>query len=123
MKNTKFLRVAALLIAVIMMMSLCLVSCDDGENAETTPAETTPSATTPAETTPAETTSTSPDAPQNPTVDVTTAAGIAALLNANLADLIPTIPEDGEQGGEQGGIGNIGDIMGFRVQFLLELRV
>ncbi|MBR3964125.1 MAG: hypothetical protein IKJ80_01820 [Clostridia bacterium] len=112
MKNTKFLRVAALLIAVIMMMSLCLVSCDDGENAETTPAETTPSATTPAETTPAETTSTSPDAPQNPTVDVTTAAGIAALLNANLADLIPTIPEDGEQGGEQGGIGNIGDIMG-----------
>jgi hypothetical protein len=111
MKNTKFLRVAALLMAVIMMMSFCLVSCDDGENAETTPADTTPAATTPAETTPAETTPATTTPPANPDADVSTAAGVAALLNANLSGMIPTVP-DGEQGGEQGGIGNIGDIMG-----------
>lgn len=112
MKNTKFLRVAALLVAVIMMMSLCLVSCDDGENAETTPADTTPAATTPAETTPAETTPATTTPPANPDADVSTAAGVAALLNANLSGMIPTVPDGGEQGGEQGGIGNIGDIMG-----------
>ena len=114
MKNTKFLRVAALLMAVIMMMSFCLVSCDDGENAETTPADTTPAATTPAETTPADTTNTSGGELANPDADVSTAAGVAALLNANLSGMIPTVP-DGEQGGEQSGvgnIGNIGDIMG-----------
>ncbi len=115
MKNTKFLRVAALLMAVIMMMSFCLVSCDDGENAETTPADTTPAATTPAETTPADTTNTSGGELANPDADVSTAAGVAALLNANLSGMIPTVPEGGEQGGEQSGvgnIGNIGDIMG-----------
>jgi hypothetical protein len=125
MKTTsRFIRLTALLIAAVMMMSLCLVSCDDGESGEvTTPADgttapvadstqpsydttapgadttTSPSgdATTPApETTvPAPESTQSPDdKPETPVVDVNTAAGVAALFNANLADLIPVRDEE-----------------------------
>ena len=43
MKTTsRFIRFTALLIAAVMMMSLCLVSCDDEDGAEvTTPADGT----------------------------------------------------------------------------------
>lgn len=93
--TSRFLRITAFLIAVIMMASLCLVSCDEGETADTTVADATTAAPDPDNTTAAP----APDSGE--VADVKTAAGVADLINASLADVIPTAPAEGE--GESSG--------------------